>query len=228
MGRVSRWRMGGGVYHVINRGINSSWILEVEKDRDAFLKILAETKKAYKINIYHYVIMSSHFHLALEALSPQEMSAYIGNACALYSKHWHKGRGGRGTIWQGRYKSIVVQKEQYLNRLGKYIELNPARAGIITPPESPSEYKWSSAAAYTKGAEDPLVMPEAHPYRENWGKTKPKQQKNYAAYLLDNEQEALEIFRSKCQIIGDEDFKRKAFSVQGRLSVRKTGRPKEI
>ncbi len=78
-----------------------------------------------------YAIMSNHFHLAIEALTTRELSAYVGSVCSLYSRYWHRHNGGgRGTIWQGRYKSIPVQMEGYMARLGRYIERNPVVAGI--------------------------------------------------------------------------------------------------
>lgn len=65
--------------------------------------------------------MSNHFHLAVESLKINELSSYVGKICELYSRHFHKRRGGCGTLWQGRYKSTVVQKEGYLIRLGRFL-----------------------------------------------------------------------------------------------------------
>ena len=109
MGRIPRWRMGKGVYHVFNRGINSAWILSTAGERDFFCKLLYEQKKHFKIEIYHYVVMSNHFHLAIETMDTKTLSAYIGRVSALYSRYWHRTKNaGNGTVWQGRFKSLIV------------------------------------------------------------------------------------------------------------------------
>lgn len=151
MGRIPRWRMGRGVFHVFNRGLNNSWILSRQKDRNVFLALLDDHRADFKLNIYHYVIMSNHFHLAIEALDMKELSAYIGTVCSLYSRYWHRQNGnGLGPIWQGRYKSIAVQKDNYMIKLGRYIERNPIAAHVKNIVEA-DEYLWSSAATYVKG-----------------------------------------------------------------------------
>ena len=118
MGRIPRRRLGGGVFHVVNRGINRSWIMEQAEDRKFFLELLVKEEKKYSMNIYHWCVMSNHFHLAIEALKVSDLSLYIGKVCELYSRYFHRKHGGSGTIWQGRYKSCVVQKEGYPCRAG--------------------------------------------------------------------------------------------------------------
>ncbi|MCX6984756.1 MAG: transposase [Lentisphaerae bacterium] len=76
MGRVPRWRMGRGVYHVINRGLNNSWILETAEDRSYFVSLFARIKEGCRINIYHWTVMSNHFHLAAEVMETEELSYY--------------------------------------------------------------------------------------------------------------------------------------------------------
>jgi len=227
MGRVPRWRMGDGVYHVFNRGINSAWILSTAEDRDFFCKLIFEQKKNFKVNIYHYAVMSNHFHLAAETLDIKTLSAYIGRISALYSKYWHKSKGGgNGTIWQGRFKSLIVQKELYLNRLGRYIERNPVVAKIEGV-EAPEDYKWSSASAYVSDRSDLLVNPSRHPYRHNWGKSEEECRKNYRKYIEDlDDDEGKEIF-TEGGSLGDEKFKAGIKLVAGRLASRKRGRPRK-
>ncbi len=72
MGRVPRWRLGDGIYHVLNRGLNNSWILSQEQDRDYFTKLLDVQRRNFKLNVYHYVVMSNHFHIAVEVLDMKE------------------------------------------------------------------------------------------------------------------------------------------------------------
>ena len=229
MGRVPRWRMGKGVYHVLNRGINSAWILSSPEERDYFCRLLFEQKKHFKIEIYHYVVMSNHFHLALETLDTKTLSAYIGKVSSLYSRYWHRTKkAGQGTIWQGRFKSIIVQKELYLNRLGRYIERNPVVAEIEGV-ENPEDYKWSSAAAYVTGKIDNLVQPSRHPYRLNWGDSEEKCRRNYREYLKScQDDDERNIFIQEGGCLGDDEFKSGVKQVAGRPSARKRGRPKKM
>ena len=228
MGRVPRWRMGKGFYHVLNRGINSAWILSSPEERDYFCKLLFEQRKNFKIEIYHYVVMSNHFHLALETLDTKTLSAYIGKVSSLYSRYWHRTqKAGRGTIWQGRFQSIIVQKELYLNRLGRYIERNPVVAGIEEI-EKPEDYKWSSAAAYVSAKVDNLIEPSRHPYRLNWGNSEEECRKNYGKYIGASQDDAeKDIFMQEGGCIGDDEFKAGIKQVTGRASSRKRGRPRK-
>lgn len=227
MARISRSRMSAGVYHVFNRGLNSGWILNAAEERDSFFELLCRKAQAHRVNIYHYCVMSNHFHLAIEVLDTGTLSSFVSGLCSQYSKSWHRRhRNGNGTIWQGRFKSIIVQKELYLNQLGRYIEQNPVRANIV---KSAEEYQWSSARAYTEEHADPLVDPRQHPYRENWGTNESECRINYREYLRITSQEEREIFSSanECFCLGDETFQAKLMQTSGRMAIR-PGRPKKL
>jgi putative transposase len=228
MGRIPRWRMGKGVYHVFNRGINSAWILSSPDDRDFFIGLLAGQKRLHKIDIYHYVVMSNHFHLAVETLDTETLSAYIGKVSSLYSRYWHKSRGGgNGPVWQGRFKSLLVQKELYLNRLGRYIERNPVTAGVdgIGRPE---DYEWSSASAYVSWRADGLADPSRHPHAAGWGDTAAERRGHYGRYIGDGRDDGERgLFTAEGGCLGDEKFKSNLKMAAGRLTSRKRGRPRK-
>jgi putative transposase len=227
MGRVPRWRMGKGVYHVFNRGINSAWILSTPEERDFFCKLLFDQKKHFKIEIYHYAVMSNHFHLAIETLDTKTLSAYIGRVSALYSRYWHRTKkAGNGTVWQGRFKSLIVQKELYLNRLGRYIERNPVVAEIEGI-ENPEDYQWSSATSYVSEKTDKLIVPSRHPYRLNWGDNEQECRTNYKAYIgSSQDDDERNVFTEGSRCLGDEEFQSALKLVSGRLTARKKGRRK--
>ncbi|OQA81887.1 MAG: Transposase IS200 like protein [Lentisphaerae bacterium ADurb.Bin242] len=211
---------------MFNRGLNSGWILSSAEERDCFYELLCRKAQNHKVNIYHYCVMSNHFHLAIEVLDTAVLSSFVSALCSQYSKNWHRHhRNGNGTIWQGRFKSIVVQKELYLNRLGRYIEQNPLRAQIVNSAE---DYKWSSARAYTEDHSDPLVDPRLHPYRSNWGASEEECQTNYREYLKVAPLEEDDIFssRNECFCLGDEAFQAKLMQENGRMKIR-SGRPKK-
>ncbi len=227
MGRVPRWRLGLGVYHIINRGINNSWVLESEDERKKFLELLVRQKLKLKITVYHWVIMSNHFHLAVEALDMRELSYYLGKVCSLYSHYWHKKHiNGKGTIWQGRFRSIVVQKDNCLMRLGRYIERNPVAANVEGI-NSPSEYKWSSASTYVNGKEDPLVEVGRHPYWISWGGNDRERQDFYAQFIDKTPADDAKLFSSTNTIIGDKEFVANIKIESGRPGARQRGRPRK-
>ena len=226
MGRIPRRRLGGGVFHVVNRGINKTWIINDPEDKKVFIELLARERKKYSMDIYHWCVMSNHFHLAVEALKVSELSAYVGKVCELYSRYFHRRHGGCGTVWQGRYKSCVVQKEGYLLRLGRYIERNPVRAELE---QAPWDYEWSSSRAYAKGGRDILVSPERHPAWNQFGGNDGDRRLKYRQILNNGKEAASEesmFVNLSSRVVGDEDFSRSLRNSLGRLISRKPGRRK--
>jgi len=169
--------------------------------------------------------MGNHYHLAAEALTARDLSAFASQTQSRYCAHWRRRHGGSGTLWQGRFKSVVVQKDGYLNELGRYIELNPVRAGLAV---EPWDYRWSSAKAYVEGAEDPLVEPSRHPSWSSWGRSVAARRSAHRAHLLDAvaAEEAAQLFRGRGLCVGDEEFRRHLSLSDGRLTPRKVGRRK--
>ena len=228
MARKPRFRLGPGIYHVINRGINDAWILATPEERGDLLKLLVRLRQDRRIRIYHWVIMSNHFHLAVEAHDIHDLSLYVGKVCSLYSLAWHKRKGGHGPIWQARYRSILVQKQGYLERLGRYIERNPLAVENPEPLARPEEYSWSSAAAYLLGAEDPLVVRDLHPHWTQWGENDTARVAYYRNLIHRGEAADAEVFGCSDGVIGDDDFKAQAKRMEGRMSDRREGKHRKV
>ncbi len=229
MPRIPRQRLGAGVFHVINRAIDRRWIFNTDADKQFFVELLVKQRKKYTLNLYHWVIMSNHFHLAVETLDIHTLSSYVGKVCEYYTKYFRKKHGGNGPLWQGRYKSKAVQKEGYLGRLGRYIERNPVRAKIDDIRYA-WDYKWSSARSYVSDIKDPLVVVTCHPFWIDMGLTDDARRITYRDYLL-SEAEAIEdetLFQGHNSVIGDNDFKSKIMNVLGRSIARKPGRPPAV
>jgi len=226
MGRICRSRMGAGVYHVVNRGINRSWVLSTNAEKAAFLEILADQSASFDLSIYHWGIMSNHFHLVVEAMSSRGLSAFAGKVCSFYSRWRHSRKGGSGTLWQGRFRSVAVEKEGYLFRLGRYVERNPLRAqvkGIKTP----WEYEWSSCRAYVEAGSDALVRASAHPYWRTLGDDEQTRRDSYKSYVGSDDESDRTLFRSSAAAIGSDHFMARLRLINGRMATRKVGRPKK-
>ena len=131
MGRVPRNRLGPGVFHVLNRSINGTWIIQAEADKIFLRDLLVRFKKDFRINVYHWAIISSHLHLAAETVTMDDLSAYMGKVCRRYTMYHHQKYGGSGPLWVRRFRSILVQKEGYMERLGRYIERNGLRVQAV-------------------------------------------------------------------------------------------------
>ena len=222
MGRIPRNRLGPGVFHVINRAINSRWILEHEEDRQFLVELLCRFKGDYPINIYHWTVMSSHFHLAIETLTVPDLSAYVGKVTRRYTMYYHQRYGGSGPLWVRRFKSVLVQKEGYLIQLGRYIERNAVRAKLV---ERPWEYKFGSAAGYVSGTGDGLVDNSQHPIWIDLSKSERGRRRAYSTFLMKGAggREEEQLFRSSMRVIGDRTFTANAKALRGRLTSRGRG-----
>lgn len=209
---------------MMNRGINGSWILETDADKAFLRDILVRFKGDFAVNVYHWAVMSSHFHLAAETVCMSDLSLFIGKVCRRYCVYHHRQYGGSGPLWVRRFRSILVQKEGYLHRLGRYIERNGLRAGMA--PKRPWEYQFCSAGAYVDGHDDGLVEVSQHPIFGDLSAKHRKQRREYAAFLLD-EEEALQdeaVFSSARNVIGDEAFMVNTRREGGRSTSRGRGR----
>lgn len=226
MSRIPRSRLGSGVFHVINRAIDRRFIFADDEDKKRFVDCLVEAGANHPLRTYHWVVMSNHFHLAVEALDVGDLSKWLGSVSHRYTRHYHKRHGGSGPLWQGRFKSILVQKEGYLGKLGRYIERNPVRAGMV---EQAWDYRWSSAQAYLSDESDALVNPSDNGRYQSMGKTSEDRRETYVQYLLSSrEREDDEtLFRAKAAVIGDETFKANVQLRGGRLAGRRQGRPRK-
>jgi len=226
MSRLPRRMLGRGVYHVYNRSANNMWILETEAMKECFLNLAKKYADTYQLNIYHYCIMSNHFHFAIEG-DIREISSFISGLCSRYTLCYHAmTKSGYGSIWQGRYKSVLVQKEGYLARLGRYIELNPIRAKLVTR-RNLASYKWSSARCYLRAELDELVSPLAHPFHRLLDEYSDSCRRRYAEYLQMSYNDDVLLFRSDSRQIGDEGFLTSVINtIAGRKKL-SVGRPKK-
>ncbi|MFH2138204.1 MAG: transposase [Candidatus Omnitrophota bacterium] len=147
MARPLRLQGEGILYHITSRGDDRKKIFVGESDFNKFLEYLKISQDKYKFHLYAYCLMGNHYHLLLETSQPNlsKIMQYINTAYTIY---YNKKRNKCGHLFQGRYKSILVEAEVYFKELTRYIHLNPVRAKIVTKPD---EYRWSSYNEYVKG-----------------------------------------------------------------------------
>jgi len=143
----------GLVYHVINRGNGRQPVFFDDGDFLAFLKAIADLKTRKPLALYGYCLRANHIHLLLR---PQgtSVSRVVQSLLVSHTQRYHRFRDTCGHVWQGRFKSPLVQDDEHLLCVLRYIEANPIRAGIV---QRAGQYRWSSFAAHGEGKADPLL-----------------------------------------------------------------------
>jgi putative transposase len=141
MARQPRLTVAAYPHHVIQRGNDRQPIVRDDADRERLLALWQEHAQTFKVAIHAYVIMDNHFHLLVTPETddglPQMMQA-VGRAYVRYFNLRHQ---RTGTLWEGRYRSNLIESERYLLACMVYIDLNPVRAGMV---EQAADFKWSS------------------------------------------------------------------------------------
>lgn len=144
MARPLRIVYPGAFYHVSSRGNEQKDVFKSQKDREKFLEYLGSATERYGAVIHAYCLMSNHYHLLLETPAGN-LSQIMRHINGAYTTYFNVKRKRAGHLFQGRYKAILVEFDEYALELTRYIHLNPVRAGIIVRPE---EYRWSSYRSY--------------------------------------------------------------------------------
>jgi len=153
MVRPLRIEYPGAVYHVTGRGNERKPIFRDPLDRKTFLEILIQSLNIYGVRIYAYVLMENHFHFLLET-PLANLGQFMRRFTITYTSYFNRAHKRVGHLYQGRYKSILVEKESYLSELSRYIHLNPVHTKTIknkTPEEQwryLTHYPWSSLKGY--------------------------------------------------------------------------------
>ena len=143
MVRSLRLEFPGAIYHITSRGNAREDIFLDEADRKIFLSIIADTVTRYNWILHAYCLMGNHYHLMLETPDPN-LSLGMRQLNGVYTQTFNRRHKRVGHIFQGRYKSILVEKGPHLLELCRYIVLNPVKAGMVKRPE---HWLWSSYKA---------------------------------------------------------------------------------
>jgi REP element-mobilizing transposase RayT len=150
MTRPLRVEFSGALYHVTSRGDHSEAMYLDDKDRLAWLAILARVCKRFNFVVHAFCQMGNHYHLFVETVEGN-LSRGMRQLNGVYAQHFNRRHQLVGHLFQGRYHAILVQKESYLLELARYLVLNPVRANMV---RSPAEWPWSSYG-YMLGNKEP-------------------------------------------------------------------------
>jgi len=154
MSRPLRIEYPGAVYHVTTRGNGRKNIFEDDQDRQMFFSILGSVVKRYNWICHAYCLMDNHYHLMVET-PDANLSVGMRQLNGVYTQGYNRRHQKPGHIFQGRFKAILVQKENYLLELCRYVVLNPVRAGVVKEAEA---WKWSSYQATAGIGKEPEYL----------------------------------------------------------------------
>lgn len=150
MARKPRIDVGECVYHVLNRANIKATIFHSEEDYKDFEHLLSQAKEIYDMRILAYTLMPNHWHLQLYPRNDGDLSKFMHWLTSTHVRRYHSRRDtvGNGHIYQGTYKSFLIQKDNHLLNVFKYIERNPVRAKLC---KKVQDWKWGSASKRLRG-----------------------------------------------------------------------------
>lgn len=151
MGRAWRIEYDGALYHVLSRGNERNNIFRDDEDRRTFLDAIGEMAGRFGVDLFAYVLMDNHYHLLLRT-NQANLSKSMQWLGVTYTRRFNNRHCRSGHLFQGRFKSIIVENDVYLMQLSCYIHRNPLRAGMVS---RLSDYPWSSYKIYAYGAKAP-------------------------------------------------------------------------
>lgn len=228
MARLPRLIVPNQPHHIIQRGTDGTTTFRDDQDFRVFLHWLREGAAEYKVAIHAYVLMSNHIHLLASPADAEGMAKMMQWIGRHYVPYFNKRYSRIGTLWQGRYRTSVIDTERYFMACSRYIELNPVRAGLCHAPE---EYAWSSYRHHVGLQPDTLITD--HALYWSLGNTPFEREANYRKMVQETvsnaETEMLKSVLMRGWALGSEHFKQElARQVQRRVSPAKRGRPRKL
>ena len=212
MPRTARLILPGMPCHIIQRGHNRSACFGSTGDYRLYLRILEEQALDHDCKVHAYVLMTNHIHLLLtpaKANGVSQMMRFVGQQ---YVRYYNKKYDRTGSMWEGRFKSCVVDTDTYLLACYRYIEMNPVRAGMV---KRPVDYAWSSYAINAGLKTSSLVTP--HETFLNLGNDSLARGANYqklVAELLDADTiHRIRVATNKNAAFGTHDFEKRVLEL---------------
>ncbi|MCM8787974.1 MAG: transposase [Candidatus Omnitrophica bacterium] len=218
MPRIARGLVDGFIYHVLNRGNALQKIFHKDKDYEVFINLMKEAKERYPVKIFAYCLMPNHFHMVLMPQIGEELSKFMQWLMTSHVRRYHVHYGSSGHVWQGRFKSFIVQKDNHLLTVLRYVEGNPVRAGLV---KCAKDWLWSSHNARIGNGEDYFIDEPPIEIPKLWDKYVNEP-------LTDNELERLRQSVNRQSPYGDNRWQIKITQRFGLEStLRPIGRPKK-
>ncbi|MBI5639950.1 MAG: transposase [Nitrospirae bacterium] len=203
MARKPRIEYEGAFYHVICRGNQKQKIFKDAEDYAKYLDLLRRYKTQCRCFLYSYVLMNNHVHLLIETQAVP-LSKILQGVSQSYTQYFNRKYRTVGHLFQGRYKAILCDKDEYLLALIKYMHLNPVRAKIV---KDPAEYHWSGHRSYA-GKKDKQGLIDTDQVLRMFSEDKAAARRRYKEFMGDTVSVKKEDIYSTVdqRILGDESF----------------------
>ena len=219
MARLPRYFAEGLPLHIIQRGNNREPIFGAEPDYRFYLDCLQRAASEHAVAIHAYVLMTNHVHLLATPSHQASLPKTLQSVGRRYVQYFNYTYRRTGTLWEGRYRSTVIDSDRYLLTCMRYIEMNPTRAESMA--QHPADYPWSSYRANALGAQDPLLSP--HALYRGLGRSVEARQSSYRqlfrAQLSKTDIEAIRESTNKAWALGNAHFQAKIAALTGRRAA---------
>lgn len=201
MGRPPRIDVADKLYHVMNRGNGRMTLFGDDEDFEAFERVLEEGLERYEdIDLLAYCLMPNHWHMILRPTQNAVLSRFMAWITLTHTKRWHKfrGSGGEGHLYQGRYRSFIVQPGKPFVRVCRYVERNALRAGLV---EQAERWRWGSLWRWREGSPEQKLALAAWP--DPPGRRPPKWTERVNQPQTERELEAIRLSVKRGRPLGD-------------------------
>lgn len=227
MARLPRFYLPNQPLHVIQRGNNREPIFAADADYHFYLRCLQDAADTHSLTVHAYVLMTNHVHLLVTPVTETSLSKTLQSIGRRYVQYFNFSYQRTGTLWEGRYKSTLIDSERYLLTCMRYIEMNPVRAEMVA---HPSEYLWSSYRANAQGNADVLLAP--HELYQRLGRSDEERKSAYRqlfrAQVSKSDVDAIRNATNKGWVLGDSQFGEKVSALTDRRAMPMArGRPKK-
>jgi len=225
--RRPRLELPGFPLHITHRGVNRAAVFYDDDDRRRYLRYLREASDDARVAVHAYVLMTNHVHLLVTADRDGAISRAMQQVGHRYVTSFNRRHARTGTLWEGRFRSSLVDTDAYALAVYRYIELNPVRAGLV---ERPEQYRWSSVHANTGRLADPLV--QTHAVFDALGQAPSSCHEAYREWLRAavpaDAAEAIRMHLRQERALGDDAFQSRVATALGRsVAPRGRGRPRK-
>ena len=218
MARLSRIVIPNQPLHIMHRGNNKQDIFKSEED---FIRIKEDLEFALSksnCQLHAYVIMTNHLHLLITPKDKTDLSRFMQSMANRYVRYFNVKYQRTGTIWEGRFKSCLVDSDNHLFSLYKYIEMNPVKAEMV---KTISDYQWSSYSHNALGQTDKLIT--EHMLYQALGLSSEERYTRYQQLfdelaLLPEQENKIETATLRGEVYGGEDFHHKISQLISRVT----------
>lgn len=228
MPRPHRLNLPGFPQHVTQRGNNRQPCFLDDSDRNAYRRLLCKAASRSEVDIHAYVLMTNHVHLLLSPSTPEGVSTLMQDLGREYVRYFNASHERTGTLWEGRFKSSLVDSDYYCLACYRYIEFNPVRATLV---DTACQYPWSSHGFNALGKPDKLVTP--HPVWLALGANGKSRHRAYhrlfSSAQSDEDIETIRHTNRKGLPLGPDGFREAIASRLGiRIGTGRVGRPPKM